>query len=262
MESSTERTDKPLTDVGFWQSVWEREVGKGVPVVQEDAHFDRVLSRHLPKGNLDAIEIGFYPGSYMVYLSRRFGYRVSGLDFMPDVERMRKPLEAAGARVGELLQADFMKLETDKTFDVVASFGFVEHFENLDAVMSRHAKLVRPGGYLVVQVPHFKGIHYWLRKTFEPDLLAAHNLGAMSPRWYRAWYESHGFEPLYCDYFRTFDFWFSSSAHVLEERFAPRHRLVAWTTRLARIGLRTLHLEHVPNRWFSPFVVTIAKRRG
>jgi len=249
----------PLTDVRHWEAFWSREAPADVI---PDKTFDPVLWRLLPRGHLDAVEIGCFPGTYMAYLGQRFGYRVSGIDFLPDLERIRAPLERAGVEVDTLFGADFLSFESDRRWDVVASFGFIEHFEDVEGVLDAHLRLLRPGGHLVIQVPHFGGLHRLLRRALEPELLASHNLEAMRPRSYARWLEDRGLEILYCDYFRTFDFWLSSSAPILEERFAPRHRAIMWATVAARALLRSTRLEHVPNRWLSPFVLVVARAPG
>ncbi len=247
----------PLTDAAHWAATWDRiEHRQIVP----DATFDRVLGPVLPRDDrLCAIEIGCYPGGYMAYLSTRFGYRVSGLDFMRGLERLRQPLEAASARVEDLIEADFLTWAPTRTWDVVSSFGFVEHFEDLGLVLDKHLALLAPRGYLVIEVPHFRGGQYLLRRVFQPRLLDSHNLEAMRPRWYRGFFERAGLEVLHCDYFRTFEFWISPSGPM--RRSALVNRAVNLGSRLLRRGLVAAGLDDVPNRWFSPYVVVVARKR-
>jgi len=252
----------PLTGVDYWQRVWDR-IGDEPEDVVPDRTFDRVLSAYLPtSADLDAVEIGCYPGTYLLQLGSRYGYRMSGIDFIPGISKMRQPLERNGVRVDELIEADFLQYKPTRTYDVVTSFGFIEHFKDLELLLTKHAALVKPGGLLAIAVPHFHGIHYWLRRNLEPDLLETHNLDAMVPSTYRHWLERNGFSILYCDYFMTFDFWLSSSAPILDQRFAPKHRAVVWSVKLAKYALRRLNLEHIPNRWFSPYVVVVARKHA
>lgn len=256
----TSKQGAPLTGVDYWQAVWGR-IGQSSDEITPDSTFDRLLKRFLPvSSNWEAMEIGCYPGTYLLQLGSQFGYRMSGIDFVPEVSKLREPLEAKGVRVGQLIQADFLQYESKHSYDVVASFGFVEHFENLELLLTKHAALVKPGGLLIVEVPHFRGLHYWLRRGLEPELLTTHNLRAMVPSFYRDWLDRNGFSTLYCNYFMTFDFWLSSSAPLLTTRIAPKHRAVVWASRLAKIALRRLHLEHVPNPWFSPYIVVVARK--
>lgn len=255
MEPSS-KTGAPLTDVAHWASTWQQI---GHDTLAPDATFDPILSKVLPvNDSLRALEIGCYPGNYMVYLSRRFGYRVSGLDFMTEVSRLRPLLEHAGARVEDLIEADFLTFASPKQWDVVSSFGFVEHFEDLSFVLDQHLKLVAPGGYLVVEVPHFRAGQFLLRKAFQPALLDSHNLEAMKPEWYRQFLYSRGLEVSFCDYFRTFEFWISPSGP--QRAFPLLNRVVNVGSRLVKKGLELTKLDQVPNRYFSPYIVVVARK--
>lgn len=48
---------------------------------------------------------------------------------------------------------DIFKLEMDDRFDVVCSFGLIEHFEDKKAVLDVHDKFAVPGGLIVILVP-------------------------------------------------------------------------------------------------------------
>src|SRR5438094_246606 len=66
--------------------------------------FDRFLTR---EGT--CFEVGCYPGNFLVYLSRRFGYTVSGIDATPYVlTRLPDHLVRHAARVGQFYHGDFL----------------------------------------------------------------------------------------------------------------------------------------------------------
>jgi len=249
-------TGQPLTDVGYWRTAWDRT---GSTPLQLDPTFDPILGRILPKNAaFRAIEVGCFPGSYLLYLARRFGYSVSGIDFMKGVDLLAKPLRDAGARVDEIIEADFFTFRSDKTYDVVTSFGFVEHFRDLETVVDRHVALVSPGGYLVIEVPHFRGAHYLLRKVLQPAIFDSHNLRAMNPAWYRGYLTGAGLQVLHCDYFQTFYFWISPS--VPRRPFERVNRAVNLAGSAIKKGLDLAGLGNIPNRWFSPSIVVVARK--
>lgn len=51
------------------------------------------------------------------------------------------------------IKADLFKLELEKHFDLVCSFGLVEHFKEKKAVIDVHKKFVSPTGIIVIIVP-------------------------------------------------------------------------------------------------------------
>src|SRR6516225_9638771 len=116
---------------------------------------DEVLFRDLfevclrPGG--ECFEIGCYPGNFLIWLGQRFGYTVSGIDATPFVRhQMPERLRRHGVRIGELRHGDFLDFDAGRVFDVVCSFGFIEHFRETEDLIERHVRLVKPGGVLVM----------------------------------------------------------------------------------------------------------------
>jgi len=66
-------------------------------------------------------------------------------------------------------------------YDVVCSFGFIEHFKDLDEVLIKHIQLAKEGGSIMVDVPNLKSpLYYLLYSIFEPEVLKNHELSAMN----------------------------------------------------------------------------------
>lgn len=95
------------------------------------------------------------------------GYVLQGVQRLwPNIRLAGTELEVAGLsyarqRVGnqvELIQADARDLPFVDEFDVVASFDVLEHISEDEEVLGRMARVVRPGGGLLVSVPQ----HPWL----------------------------------------------------------------------------------------------------
>ena len=78
-----------------------------------------------------------------------------------------------------LIQEDFFSFDSDIKYDIVCSFGFVEHFEDTEPVLRRHCHLVKPGGRLLITMPNFLGLNGLLHKWFDPENYNKHNLKAM-----------------------------------------------------------------------------------
>jgi 2-polyprenyl-3-methyl-5-hydroxy-6-metoxy-1,4-benzoquinol methylase len=162
-----------LTSKQFWQEKWvSMDCSKW-----DDGSFaflpewHQVLYDYLVKyrgGN--CLEVGCFPGRYLWYFANTFNMKVEGIDFMtPDDSMMLK-----------IHNCDFFEFSLDKKYDVVCSFGFIEHFEMLGDVIQRHMDLVRDGGMVVMTVPNF--VHGWrfhLRRRYDRELFTHHNRDAM-----------------------------------------------------------------------------------
>jgi SAM-dependent methyltransferase len=181
-----------FTDESYWDEYWEgRALQLPARVVrkrermQVNALLD-VFDRHLEPGRDElALEIGGAPGQYLAYLHGQFGYRCAILDFSHrGCELARRNFELLNIPA-DVYERDLLDPMLDiGPFDVVYSLGLIEHFADIESVVAAHARLVRPGGTLIVGVPNVQGVNQWFMKRLGPNRLAAHNPAAMElARW-------------------------------------------------------------------------------
>ena len=173
----------PLTDRQHWIERRSTSPAKALPFNPLGRNFrdlHRLFKRHLPaERETRFLEIGCYPGRYLWYFSKYFGYRVSGIEYIDRCcEETGKLLDSCGTR-GRIIHADIFDYrpeEEQALWDVVASFGFIEHFEDLRAVVSRHLDFLNPGGYLLLVVPNHQGIYGRIMRKVSPKLLGVHRI--------------------------------------------------------------------------------------
>ena len=169
------------------QDYWD-EVCESIVLVYKPHNIElkEIFDQYLKPGGT-CFEVGCYPGRYLIYLGKRFNFTVSGIDSTPLVHsRMPGFLTEHGVRTGNLYHGDILSFEPDKQYDVVFSFGFVEHFVNLEEVIEKHVQLVKPTGVMIVACPNFRGLQYFLHRLLEPSALERHVLDTMDlSRWKR-----------------------------------------------------------------------------
>jgi SAM-dependent methyltransferase len=212
------------TAASYWDHYWSQ-----VTLPKEYRHTPRahylnaildVFDRWLPAGaGQAAAEIGGAPGQYLAYLHRSRGYRVTCIDYSgtgcaKTVENFRL-LDIPGDVVRADITADVSELPA---FDVVYSLGLIEHFTDRHRVVANHARLVRPGGYLVLGVPNFRGLTGWFMRTLAPTTYATHEIDAMDLDGWRDFERELGLEVLWKDYVGGFE------PSVFTRREDPRPR--------------------------------------
>ena len=196
------------------------------------------LLKYLPptrQGN--AIEVGCYPGKYLSVLGD-LGYELNGIDLTPKTAELHRYLRQAGFQVGNIIQHDFMTFMTHEKYQVVASFGFIEHFENYSDVILKQAELVSQGGYLVISAPNFKGFfQYVFHRLFDTPNLRRHNLKSMNPAEWAALLKAAGFDIIFCGYGGGALFWMDTDNSRIQ-RFLGRSFLFAhkWVGRFLGIN--------------------------
>ncbi|MEW6659496.1 MAG: methyltransferase domain-containing protein [Thermodesulfobacteriota bacterium] len=221
--------------------------------------FEPILEKYLPRSPagraLEFLEIGCYPGRFLYYFAKEFGYRVAGVDFVAETAEITAWLAELGVEA-QVVAGDFFHFQPQRTYDVVASFGFVEHFPNWEDVLDRHLALLGPGGTLVIEFPNFRYGQYWLRRFLQPEVLEGHCLEVMDPgMWARA-LEDRGLEIIYRGYYQTFRLWGSLSGRGVAR---VMRKVAMEPLRFVQRIIKKFHLDY-PNRYFSPYCCIIARR--
>jgi cyclopropane fatty-acyl-phospholipid synthase-like methyltransferase len=233
----------------YWNAVWEK-----LPPVQPYAgpvyEQHPVLAEFLSHtGGGEAIEIGCGSGNYMIYIAKEFGYRISGLDYSNNMEYVRANLEFNGIHNAELFNIDFFDFQPAKKYDLVLSGGFVEHFDDHEAVIRKHGELARTGGLVVVIVPNLTHIHWLLCSIFDPQTIKVHRFPLMRKKILRDTLEKVGLEVIHCDYHRT---------------FRPTYRLplpIDFCSRVIQKGLAATRLDGIGNSLASPYLISVSRKK-
>jgi 2-polyprenyl-3-methyl-5-hydroxy-6-metoxy-1,4-benzoquinol methylase len=170
---------------------------------------DRLFRKHLAsKGDVQQrlLEVGCGNSIWLSYFNRRFGYKVSGIDYSEfGCEQTRKILSRDGCS-GDIRYGDLFAPPEDMTgkFDVVCSFGVVEHFEDTSAVLTAISRFLKPGGILITTVPNLNGPTGFLQKKFNKpvyDIHVIHSIETLT-----AHLKKSGLEPLAAEYFSSLTF--------------------------------------------------------
>jgi len=144
-------------------------------------------------------EVGCFPGRYMTVFGEK-GYEINGIDLTPRTHELIEVLNLRGFKVGEIKQGDFFYNEFKK-YDIVCSFGFIEHFEQYLNVIEKHLNLVNDSGYILITTPNFRGIFQYLyHNIFDKKNLNSHNVESMRPRKWKNFIQKKGFEIISCGY--------------------------------------------------------------
>jgi SAM-dependent methyltransferase len=254
-----------LTDREFWETEYYWSELRGAVRPDERLAFDRslarVLTRQAPAVAGDTvIEIGCAPAKWLVFYAERFGAQVSGVEYSAKgAELSRSNLAACGVP-GTIHAADFFALPP-QPHDIVLSFGFLEHFDDLEATFARHVEFVAPGGRLVLGVPNFRGLNGAVQRIADPAYLARHNTAAMcSPR-LRALGDAGGLTLEHLGYLGGFD---PSLLRLNRDRprWHPRRLGPGAFTFAEAHWRRTAIAERVEHRWLSTYLLGVWRRPG
>jgi SAM-dependent methyltransferase len=170
------------TEQSFWEGVHDTRIRPTLPsglVVATRNLLDLMRQRVRPGDRV--IEIGFAPGKLLAHVAKVLGGEVSGIDYSPTGVKASRELFRALGIDGDLRCEDvFNSTFPDGKFDLVYSNGVVEHFDDPREIVRRHVMLARPGGRVLIVVPHYGGLYGRWQRKLDPENLAIHNLSIMS----------------------------------------------------------------------------------
>jgi len=182
-----------LTEKIFWEKFWSSIT---LPQkVDYDFKNDRVIAetikKYIPSACKDktVVEIGCAPGKWLVMFNKELGYKIAGFEYCePAFDKTLENLEIneIGKEDIELELVDFLHANFNKTYDVVVSLGFIEHFDEIENIFTKHYELLNDSGYLVIGIPNFRGLNFHIQKLIdkfiEQKIIPNHNLKAMNPQ--------------------------------------------------------------------------------
>lgn len=233
---------------------------------------DRALGRvfdeafaGMPTLSKSLLEAGCGCSATLPYFARHYGFSVSGIDYSePGCELARRILDAAGVQ-GAIHHADLFAPPADllDRFDVVFSYGLVEHFQDTAACLCAVSRFVKPGGLIVTIIPNMCGTIGWLQRKLNEKVYRVHV--PLDCDDLRAAHEEAGLGVTRCDYLLSVNFGVISLQGV--DTRSPR----GFLKRIALAGLaratfliwaveRMLGAELGKGRRFSPYIVCCASR--
>jgi 2-polyprenyl-3-methyl-5-hydroxy-6-metoxy-1,4-benzoquinol methylase len=170
------------TELEHWDAAWKPSIRLRLPsrLNIDVRNLTSLLATRVPTG-ARYLEVGCAPGKLLSWVAARRGTRTWGLDYSETgIRQCRQLFDALGLDV-QLEHGDFFDSALPKrAFDVVTSFGFIEHFDDPTEAVAKHLELLAPGGLALITVPNYGGGYGSLQKRFDPENLALHNTTIMN----------------------------------------------------------------------------------
>jgi SAM-dependent methyltransferase len=113
------------------------------------------------------LEVGVGSGYLLSHLSRSRCCRCYGIDVLDDaLAAAQRTLRHWEGSASLLMASGFSMPFRNETFDVVASFGVVEHYgkQQSRALLREHARVCRRGGIVLVSAPNALDLAHVLRR--------------------------------------------------------------------------------------------------
>lgn len=129
------------------------------------------------------LEVGCAPGKFLLWCAMAKEAQACGVEYAPDSWQATVDMFRATGMSPDIRREDFMQTTFDSgSFDVVYSFGVIEHFDDPRPMVQKHFDMLRPGGTAIITVPHFGAgsLYGWLCKRMNRKAYDIHNVSIMS----------------------------------------------------------------------------------
>lgn len=231
---------------------WDERTSLAVARKYTKPEFDHILKQYLPVSDkMTCLEIGAIPGGFLAYFNKEFKYKITGIDFAENKSVFDETMKINKIRDYKFISADIKNIKTNKKYDIVSSFGFIEHFDNYEDIINKHIELLAEGGYLVISLPNFRNLQYIYRVLFDKHNLKIHNLDSMKINKLNSIIASKGLKKIFSGHLGGIELWYDSPIKN-DKLFKIRHKIVVNINKLK---------HKAPNSFlYSPMMLLVYKK--
>ena len=208
------------------------------------------------------LEVGCARSQALPVLAKRLGISVAGVDYSPNGCEQTRVMLKREVVSADVYCADIFDIPDSLkgSFDVVVSFGLIEHFSNTNEIVSALAVLLKPGGVILTNIPNMRGMTGLAQKLLNRGIYDIHV--PLDPSQVRAAHEAAGLQVLESEFF------LSSNFGVVNLGETNRRSLLWWAKKivlvlLTRISMAIWLVERAFGKFraiqaLSPYVNCIA----
>lgn len=209
------------------------------------------------KANGTYLEIGCSPGYSTIAATYGVKFKkIIGIDYSSESDFFLINTKNYGIEAN-LINQDIFEYENNEKFDIVASYGLIEHFEDPCLIIQKHIDFLKRDGHLIIVIPHFRKIQYLYHFIFDTSDLKRHNISIMKTNFFETVAEKFNLEVCYLEYYGKLKFWNVD----LEGSFIGNlFRRV--TSALVRRFAKCLG-NYLPDKskFYSPWIIFVARKK-
>ncbi|MDE2236099.1 MAG: class I SAM-dependent methyltransferase [Gammaproteobacteria bacterium] len=210
------------------------------------------------------LEIGCARSVWLPYFAKHYGFDVSGIDYSKLGCQQAIATLNRESISGNVVCCDFHfpPAAFIEEFDVVVSFGVVEHYSNTKECIESISKYVRPGGRLITIIPNMTGIMGYLQKYIDISVYRLHV--PLSAKQLKTAHEKCGLVVEDCKYFMSTNFGVLNTSRIKQPDLLSRFKtqLAINLSRASRmIGALENRTLHLPAMFFlAPYIVCVCRK--
>jgi len=250
-----------LTEKKFWSDIQENiKLPITVDLKRTPAFIkiDKVFKKYLPKNSdFKFLEIGCSPGRWLIYFNNEFNYQITGVEYTEIGAKLSRENLKTSNIAGNMLNEDIFRASLPKeSFNVVFSYGFLEHFQDSENVIKTHWNLIKKGGYIILIIPNFKNsINYLVQRLIDKENIKKHKLiSAENLKEYFNNSIADG-EILFSGYAGIYYPWVIN----ISKLHGAKYKIFDFLAKYSQAAIRRLKIQK-ETKFFSPYAILIARK--
>lgn len=221
-------------------------------------YFAQLFANQNNKNN-KLLEIGCAQSVWLPYFAKEFNFTIAGIDYSAVGCRHAREILRKENVKGEIVCADFFSPPGDMVnkYNIIVSFGVVEHFEDTPSVIKAFLNFLKPGGLIITIIPNIKGLIGFLQKELNYDVYNIH--AAITPAELKKAHQMHGLEVKKCGYFLPANFGVVNLENLKNTLYyRPLLRSFSWLSKAIWVLSYVIPLK--PHPFFSPYIICTAAK--
>ena len=245
--------EQNLTDRGFWKSFWESRKNL-IFYIKPDYVFGDILAGLIKQKDIkNAIELGGFPGYYSIYLKKYQGLDTTLFDYYIHEGLIKELLAKNGLKEDDIniIESDLFTYTPEEKYDLVTSFGLIEHFSDTASIIKTHLQFLKTGGTLFITLPNFTGVNGWVQKSFDKENYDKHYINCMNPAFLAETCRQLGLKEVESYYHGKFTVWLENKSE--QSAIAKSIVKAIWVT--GKVFTKIIPIE---SKALSPYIVVKA----
>jgi 2-polyprenyl-3-methyl-5-hydroxy-6-metoxy-1,4-benzoquinol methylase len=235
-------------------------------VSQQFHGYFKELFKGLDASRMTLLEIGCAKSIWLSYFVKEYGFQVTGLDYSQNGCELSRQLLKRNNVNAEIVCSDFFSPPENLLgkFDIVISFGVVEHFKDTSTCLKAVSKFLKPDGMLITSIPNMVGWNAAIQKIVNKPVYDIHEL--IDTKRLRNEYEKAGLDIQKSEYFMSTNFGVCNLAGMKEKSFLHTCKKILLAL-LARFSQVIWRLENIfgklpATRLASPYIICVGRKQN
>lgn len=262
------KKNNKLSEKTYWDSVLEKA---NLPRLNTNKNFnfkitmnflDNILNQYKGKS---LIEIGCGSSGWLPYFANTYNFQISGLDYSEVGCKLAiENLKMQNIHYEDIFCKDLFEFgcTNGKKFDVVFSYGVIEHFNDPKKLIQIFYNMLNPGGIIISLVPNLVGLNGILTKYSMKSIYDMHI--TITKDQLIKYHQLDGLLNIKTNYVGPMclsvlpldksKHWLINRANIFFNIF---YRIASKSIRI----FYSLNPQNVSSRFFSPYVIGVYKKK-